>query len=39
MIFLGLLIVKNKLKERTKDSLIKYDNADLRMLMATGDNF
>ena len=38
MIFLGLLIVKNKLKERTKDSLIKYDNADLRMLMATGDN-
>ena len=38
LIFLGLLIVKNKLKERTKDSLIKYDNADLRMLMATGDN-
>ena len=38
MIFLGLLIVKNKLKERTKDSLSKYDQADLRMLMATGDN-
>ena len=38
MIFLGFLIVKNKLKERTKDSLIKYDNADLRMIMATGDN-
>ena len=38
MIFLGLLIVKNKLKEKTKDSLTKYDKADLRMLMATGDN-
>ena len=38
MIFLGLLIVKNKLKEKTKDSLTKYDLADLRMLMATGDN-
>ena len=38
MIFLGLLIVQNKLKEKTKDSLAKYDEADLRMLMATGDN-
>ena len=38
MIFLGLLIVENKLKEKTKDSLAKYDEADLRMLMATGDN-
>ena len=38
MIFLGFLIVKNKLKEKTKESLIKYDQADLRMLMATGDN-
>ena len=38
MIFLGLLIVQNKLKEKTKDSLAKYDKADLRMLMATGDN-
>ena len=38
MIFLGLLIVQNKLKEKTKDSLAKYDNADLRMMMATGDN-
>ena len=26
------------LKERTKESLAKYDAADLRMLMATGDN-
>ena len=38
MIFLGFLIVKNKLKEKTKESLIKYDEADLRILMATGDN-
>ena len=38
MIFLGLLIVKNKLKEKTKESLTKYDEADLRMVMATGDN-
>ena len=38
MIFLGLLIVQNKLKEKTKESLAKYDAADLRMLMATGDN-
>ena len=38
MIFLGLLIVQNKLKEKTKESLEKFDNADLRMVMATGDN-
>ena len=38
MIFLGLLIVQNKLKERTKESLAIYDKADLRMMMATGDN-
>ena len=38
LIFLGLLIVQNKLKEKTKDSLAKYDAADLRMMMATGDN-
>ena len=38
MIFLGLLIVRNKLKEKTKESLILYDKADLRMIMATGDN-
>jgi len=38
MLFLGLLIVQNKLKEKTKESLAKYDAADLRMLMATGDN-
>ena len=38
MLFLGFLIVQNKLKEKTKESLEKYDNADLRMMMATGDN-
>ena len=38
MLFLRLLIVQNKLKEKTKESLEKYDNADLRMIMATGDN-
>ena len=38
MLFLGLLIVQNKLKEKTKKSLETYDNADLRMMMATGDN-
>ncbi len=38
MIFLGFLIVKNKQKEKTKEYLTKYDEADLRMLMATGDN-
>ena len=38
MIFLGLLIVQNKLKEKTKECLEKFDNADLRMVMATGDN-
>ena len=38
MIFLGFLIVKNKLKDATQESLIKYDKADLRMVMATGDN-
>ena len=32
------LIVQNKLKEKTKESLTKYGQADLRMLMATGDN-
>ena len=38
MIFLGFLIVKNKLKEKTKEYLTKYDKVDLRMLMSTGDN-
>ena len=38
MLFLGFIIFRNKLKEKTIESIDKYDKADLRMLMATGDN-
>ena len=38
MIFLGLLIVRNKLKDATPSTIGILDNADLRMVMATGDN-
>ena len=38
MIFLGLLIVQNKLKEETKKSIELLGNAGLKMVMATGDN-
>ncbi|MGL4948142.1 MAG: HAD-IC family P-type ATPase, partial [Mycoplasma sp.] len=38
MIFLGLLIVQNKLKKATKSSIKCLDDAHLKMLMATGDN-
>ena len=38
MIFLGLLIVQNKLKKATKASIQTLDEAHLRMVMATGDN-
>ena len=38
MIFLGFIIFRNKLKEKTIESIDIYDKADLRMLMATGDN-
>jgi cation-transporting ATPase 13A2 len=38
MIFLGLLIVQNKLKEKTTSSIVKLDSSKLRMVMATGDN-
>ena len=38
LIFLGLLIVQNKLKEKTKPSLELLRQAGIRMLMATGDN-
>ena len=38
LIFLGLLIVQNKLKEKTKPSLELLRSAGMRMLMATGDN-
>ena len=38
MIFLGLLIVQNKLKEETKPTLNILENAGLKSVMATGDN-
>lgn len=38
MIFLGLLIVQNKLKNNTTISIDKLANSNLRMVMATGDN-
>jgi len=38
MVFLGLLIVQNKLKHNTTSSIEKLANANLRMVMATGDN-
>ena len=38
MIFLGLLIVQNKVKAQTKPSIDILQNARLKMVMATGDN-
>ena len=38
MIFLGLLIVQNKLKDITTQTISEIDTADIRMIMATGDN-
>ena len=38
MIFLGLLIVQNKLKPETKPTLNLLESAGLKMVMATGDN-
>ena len=38
MIFLGLLIVQNKLKSKTKSSIDNLHSARYRMVMATGDN-
>ena len=38
LIFIGFLIVENKLKEGTKDTIVELDNADYRMVMASGDN-
>ena len=38
MIFLGLLIVQNKLKNETKPTLNLLEKAGLKMVMATGDN-
>jgi magnesium-transporting ATPase (P-type) len=36
MIFLGFLIVTNKLKSDTKSTIINLDKADIRMMMVTG---
>jgi cation-transporting ATPase 13A2 len=38
MIFLGFLIVENKLKDETKESIAKLRTAGISMIMATGDN-
>ena len=38
MIFLGFLIVTDKLRPDTKTTIINLDRADLRIMMATGDN-
>jgi cation-transporting ATPase 13A2 len=38
MVYLGLLVVKNKLKSRTRSSIQTLRDADLKMVMATGDN-
>ena len=38
MIFLGFLIVTDKLRPDTKSTIINLDRADLRIMMATGDN-
>ena len=38
LIFLGLLIVQNKLKDETKPTLNILEQAGLKMVMATGDN-
>ena len=38
LIFLGLLIVRNQLKEKTLSSIQELLRAKLRMVMATGDN-
>jgi len=38
MVFLGLLVVQNKLKSKTTSSIETLQEANLRMVMATGDN-
>jgi cation-transporting ATPase 13A2 len=38
MVFLGLIVVKNKLKSKTTSSIQTLRDANLRMVMATGDN-
>ena len=38
MIFLGLMIIYNKLKPETIPAIDELSNANQKMLMATGDN-
>jgi cation-transporting P-type ATPase 13A2 len=38
MVFLGLLVVQNKLKSKTTSSIETLQEANLKMVMATGDN-
>lgn len=38
MVFLGLIIIQNKLKEKTIPTLKLLDDCRLKMVMATGDN-
>jgi P-type E1-E2 ATPase len=36
--FLGLLVLKNDLKDATKEHVTKLNQAEIRVIMATGDN-
>ena len=38
LMFIGFLIIENKIKNGTKDTIVELDNADYRMVMASGDN-
>ena len=38
IIFLGFLIMQNKLKSATIKSITELNQADIRTIMATGDN-
>lgn len=38
MVFLGLMIINNKLKEKTIETIEELQEANQKMLMATGDN-
>ena len=38
LIFIGFIIIENKIKNGTKDTIVELDNADYRMIMASGDN-
>ena len=38
LIFIGFIIIENKIKSGTKDTIVELDNADYRMVMASGDS-